>query len=59
MKHGRRVALEALDDLFGLAFVFPESDDPTDESYMTADLSGLVLEEEQVPGDEEEDVDEG
>jgi hypothetical protein len=51
----RRLALDAVDDLVGAAFVFPGSRNPTPQAYMTADLSGIDREELEPPAPEEEE----
>ena len=52
---GKRVALNAIDDLVGAAFVFPRASEETAQEYVTVDLSGVPREfEEEAPQEDEE-----
>lgn len=51
-----RTNLEAVNDIVGASFVFPKTKSHTDQTYMTADLSGVPQETTEIP--EQEDSDE-
>lgn len=49
-----RAPLDAVDDLVGVAFVFPEARNLTPQGYKTVDRSGIEREEQEVPIEEDE-----
>lgn len=51
---GPRVALDAVDHLIGVAFLFPETNDLTQQQYMSVDLSRIERDPEEAPPEEEE-----
>jgi hypothetical protein len=51
---GVRLPLEAVDDLLGVAFVFPEATKATLQEYVTVDLKDVYRELEETPPDEPE-----
>jgi hypothetical protein len=51
----RRIAIDAVQDPIGAAFVFPKSRSLTPQGYKTVDLSGVPREEIEPPAEEEED----
>ncbi len=53
----RRVAIEAVRDPIGAAFVFPRSRNLTPQGYKTVDLSGVPREELEPPIEEEDEED--
>jgi hypothetical protein len=50
-----RAPLEAVQDLIGVAFVFPRASKTTPQRYVTVDLSRVEREEAELPPDEDED----
>lgn len=52
-KRGKRVALEAVNHIIGIALWFPVSKTPTPQKYVTVDLSRLRGEDEELYADEE------
>lgn len=54
-RSGRRSPLEAVDDLIGVAFVFPRARVATPQEYMSADLSRVPRDPLDLPEDLEED----
>ena len=52
---GRRVALDAAEDVIGVGMVFPEATELTPQKYMTVDLSNVPQEILELPDEETED----
>lgn len=55
-RRGKRVRLDAVDDLIGVTLVFPHPANPTPQRYKTVDLSAIEREEVGWPEDEEENA---